>query len=76
MKSPFCLINLHHWSYRKEKHKIIGHPHDRENIYVNMRICKRCGKRQQRMLPTQDGKIAGWKNCIFDKNETIIFESI
>lgn len=72
MKSPFCLIGLHIWDYRKEKHKVENHPQQREYIRVIVRECKCCGHREQHSLPRVNGKFGKWKN--FDdisENDTI-----
>jgi hypothetical protein len=76
MKTPFCLINWHHWKYKKEKHAVKNHPTNRENIYVNIRECSCCGKRQHHMLPRINGRMLNWRDCKFDSNATIILTQV
>lgn len=71
MKTPFCLINLHFWKYKKEKHKVTNHPTGRTNIYINIRECSCCGKRQHHLLPQTKGRMLNWKDCTFDKNTEV-----
>lgn len=76
MKTPFCFINLHFWKYKKEKHAVKDHPQHRENIYVNIRECTCCGKRQHHLMPMTDGRMLNWKDCTFDDCETIILKDV
>lgn len=87
MISPFCHISLHYWRYSREKHKVEGHPNDREFIRVVVRECKWCGHREHHRLPRVGRKLTTWKSFddifttwkSFDdikKDETIKFERL
>lgn len=62
MKTPFCYIQLHNWEYSKEKHKVEGHPNNREFIRVVVRECKWCGHREHHKLPRINKKFGVWEN--------------
>lgn len=77
MKNPFCYIAAHNWEYRREKHKVENHPHNREFIRVVVRECKWCGHREHHSLPRVGGKFTLWRS--FDdikKDDTINFEKL
>jgi hypothetical protein len=77
MKNPFCYIGAHNWEYSREKHKVEGHPNNREFIRVVVRECKWCGHREHHLLPRINGKFGNWSN--FDdisKDDTINFEKL
>ena len=77
MKNPFCDIGAHNWEYSREKHKVEGHPNNREFIRVVVRECKWCGHREHHLLPRVNGKFGNWSN--FDdisKDDTINFEQL
>jgi hypothetical protein len=71
MKTPFCLINWHHWKYKKEKHQVTNHPNNRTHIYINIRECSCCGKRQHHMMPMINGHMKNWKDCDFNRDAII-----
>ena len=77
MKTPFCYIGLHNWDYRKEKHKVVDHPHGRDTIRIRVRECKWCGHREHHMLPRENGRFKNWKS--FDdikKDDCIEFKRL
>ena len=77
MINPFCYIGAHNWEYRREKHKVEGHPQGREVIRVVVRECQWCGHREHHLLPRMNGKFHQWKP--FDdiqKDDTINFERL
>jgi hypothetical protein len=77
MINPFCFIGAHNWEYRKEKHKVEGHPQNREYIRVVVRECVWCGHREHHPLPRVERKFTNWKP--FDdiqKDDTINFERL
>ena len=77
MKNPFCYIGAHNWEYRREKHKVENHPHNREFIRVVVRECKWCSHREHHPLPRVGGKFTLWRS--FDdvkKDDTINFEKL
>lgn len=77
MKTPFCYIQLHNWKYSKEKHKVDGHPNNREYVRVVVRECKWCGHREHHELPRINKKFGTWKN--FDdisKEDSIKFNRL
>lgn len=77
MKNPFCYIGAHNWEYSREKHKVEGHPNNREFIRVVVRECKWCGHREHHLLPRVNKKFGSWSN--FDdisKDDTINFEKL
>lgn len=77
MKSPFCFIGLHNWKYKKEVHKVVGHPNNRGIIRVLVRECNCCGHREHHLLPRTDKKLDKWVS--FDhinENETVEFKEL
>lgn len=77
MRNPLCLIKLHNWKYRKEKHKVENHPKEREFVRVVVRECKWCGHREHHLLPRVNKKFGNWEN--FDDisaNDSIKFERL
>ena len=58
MINPFCYIGLHNWEYRKEKHKVVDHPHGRDTIRIRVRECKWCGHREHSCF----NKSKSWTN--------------
>jgi hypothetical protein len=74
MKKLLCLFSFHNWQYKKEKHPVSDHPKNRANIYIKVRECKRCGKRQQSGLSTSIfGDCYIWKDFHMSADSTIKF---
>jgi hypothetical protein len=76
MRKFFCIFGLHFWKYKREKHKVIGHPSEREFIRVPVRECNICGHREHHILPKHEG-FTRWES--FDHvagDATIKYEEI
>ena len=76
MKNPLCYLRIHQWEYKREKHPVKNHPTQRDNIYVKIRECNGCGKREHHMLPTRNGRHFSWRKCKFGPNDTITFQRV
>ena len=71
MKKILCLLNLHQWCYKKEKHPVTDHPENRANIYIKVRECRRCGKREQTNASTNTfGSCSADSTLKFVKHDT------
>jgi len=74
MKKLLCLLNLHQWCYKKEKHPVTDHPENRANIYIKVRECKCCGKRQQTGLSASISACrCVWKDFSMNSDAVIKF---
>ena len=72
-----CYFGLHFWDYKKEKHKVVNHPDEREFIRLRVRECENCGKREWNrngILPKSFGP--NWKKCNFEKDSVINIKEI
>jgi hypothetical protein len=72
IKNPFCLIGIHNWKYKREKHNVIDHPFGRENVRVLVRECKSCGHREHHILPTTNGNYKSWRSFDHINEDTTI----
>lgn len=73
----FCFFGLHNWEYRREKHKVINHPSNRDTVRTIVRECKCCGHREHHILPRKKKKFTNWEN--WDKikiNDTINYTEL
>ncbi len=55
LRKIFCIIGLHSWKYKREKHKVINHPEGREFVRVPVRECEVCYHREHHLLPKHAG---------------------
>lgn len=70
MKRLFCAIGIHFWQTFKEKYSVDGHPTGKSYIYIKVRECSCCGKREKQRPPVH-GYQFSWKHCEFDKNTAL-----
>lgn len=56
LRKIFCILGLHIWKYKREKHKVINHPMGRDYVRVPVRECTVCGHREHHILPKFAGK--------------------
>lgn len=71
LKKIFCIFGLHHWKYKREKHKVENHPTERQYIRVLIRECKICGHREHHINPKNLGLVS-WENYDHIKNDETI----
>lgn len=76
VKNPLCLLHLHNWRYKKEKHPVTNHPAGREVVRVIVRECVWCNERQQHLLPRENKKLSDWKKCNFDEKSCLEFKNL
>jgi hypothetical protein len=67
------MLGIHFWRIFKEKHVVTNHPTQRNSIYIKIRECESCGKRQHHMMPKQNGQHYLWKDCKFGPDSIINF---
>ena len=73
----FCYIGLHNWTYKKEKHKVVNHPDNREYVRAIVRECKVCGHREHHLLPRVEKKMSNWTNWDkIKKDDTINYTQL
>jgi hypothetical protein len=76
LRKIFCILGLHSWKYKREKHRVTNHPEGREFVRVVVRECEVCGHREHHLLPKHAG-FTRWTN--FDHvagDATIKYEEI
>lgn len=71
-----CFLGFHFWQTKKEKHKVINHPNNREFTRIIVRECEHCGRREY--IGRSFKKYLGfpWKKCTFDKDSIINIKEI
>lgn len=66
-----CDINVHHYKYYNETHKIIGLG-NRTQLNVPIRECVRCGKKEHHLMPKCNGIADNWKPFPYKKDDILI----
>ena len=66
-----CYFGIHLWKTKKEKHKVINHPDQREFVRIIVRECESCGRRQYTRMTQKKSVGFHWKKCTFDKDSII-----